>query len=350
MRKNKKQLNKSLIATFVRQLGLILDSDLPLTSGLEVVHSKTEHPVLMAIIKSIQEDVKMGYGLSEAMSKFEDELTPFVVKMIHLGEKSGSMTGVMNQIADALEKEIEIKEKVKAALAYPIILSLLMLGVIVLLVTKVLPTFDEILVSLGGDMPKFTQVMMNISGFLGQYGMYLILGIGVVVLFVGIYGRTNQGRYKLDKFKFFMPIQKDIISALMGAKFSRNLSVLLKSGFSFSIAFEMLKPIMNNAYMSALMDNAIEDLKDGASLSEVLEQFNIFPGVMIRLFSVAQQTGHMDKMLDKVADEMEKEADLKLESIATVLEPMLIIVLSLLVGVILVSVVLPILNILNAIG
>jgi len=170
----------------------------------------------------------------------------------------------------------------------------------------------------------------------------------IVVLFIGYfaYRNTEKGAYRIDKMRFSIPIQKDIIAALMGAKFSRNLSILLKSGFSFSIALEMLKPIMNNLYMSTLIDDAIDRLKEGESLSDVIENFNLFPGVMIRLFSVAQQTGHMDKMLDKVADEMEKEADMKLESIATVLEPLLIILLSILVGVILVSVILPIINIL----
>lgn len=350
MKKNKKQLDKQIIATFVRQLGLVLDSDLPMSSGLEVIRSKTTHPILMSIVATVQEDIKEGFGLSESLSKFENELTPFVVSMIELGEKSGSMTGVMNQIADALEKEIEIREKVRAALAYPIILSLLMLGVIVLLVVKVLPTFNEILLSLGGEMPAFTKAMMSVSSFLGNNIFYILGVIVALVVIYFAYRNTEKGAYSIDKMKFSVPIQKDIIAALMGAKFSRNLSILLKSGFSFSIALEMLKPIMNNLYMSTLIDDAVERLKEGESLSDVIENFNLFPGVMIRLFSVAQQTGHMDKMLDKVADEMEKEADMKLESIATVLEPLLIILLSILVGVILVSVILPIINILNAIG
>jgi len=350
MKKNKKQLDNGVIATFIRQLGLVLDSDLPVSKGLEVIKDKTSHPILKNIVSNLQEDIKEGYGLSECIKKFEDELSPFVVSMIELGEKSGSMTGVMNQIADSLEKEIEIKEKVKSALAYPVILSTLMLGVIILLVVKVMPTFNEILYSLGGEMPAFTQVMMDVSNFIGNNIVAILAVIIVIVVVYLTYRNTPKGAYKIDKMKFSMPIQKNIVAALMGAKFSRNLSVLLKSGFSFSIALEMLKPIMNNLYMSELIDDAINRLKEGESLGDVIENFNIFPGVMIRLFSVAQETGHMDQMLDKITVEMEKEADMRLESIATVLEPLLIIILSILVGVILVSVILPIINILNAIG
>ncbi len=350
MKRNKKQLDNQVIATFIRQLGLVLDSDLPVNSGLEVIRTKADHPKLISIIQSLQDNMKEGYSLSESIKKFEDELTPFVVNMIELGEKSGSLSGVMNQIADTIEKEIEIKEKVRAALAYPVILSLLMFGVIVLLVVKVMPTFNEILISLGGEMPAFTMGMMNFSEFIGKNIVVILLVIVAIVFSYLWYRNTQSGAFNIDKWKFRMPIQKNIVSALMGAKFSRNLSILLKSGFSFSIALEMLKPVMNNLYMSTLIDNAIERLKEGESLADVIENFNIFPGVMIHLFSVAQQTGHMDQMLEKVALEMEKEADSKLESIATVLEPLLIIILSILVGVILVSVILPIINILNAIG
>jgi type IV pilus assembly protein PilC len=350
MKKNKKQLDNQIIATFIRQLGLVLDSDLPVNSGLEVIKSKSNHAKLISIISTVQEGLKEGYSLSEGLNKFEDELSPFVISMIELGEKSGSMTGVMDQIADSIEKEIEIKEKVKAALSYPIILSLLMFGVIILLVVKVMPTFNDILFSLGGEMPAFTRGMMSVSEFISGNIFIILAVIGALGFGYYAYGNTEKGTYTLDKLKFSTPIQKHIVSALLGAKFSRNLSLLLKSGFSFSIALEMLKPIMNNLYMTELIDNAIVRLKEGESLADVIENFNIFPGVMIRLFSVAQQTGHMDQMLDKVADEMEKEADMRLDSIATVLEPLLIIVLSILVGVILVSVILPIINILNAIG
>lgn len=348
MKKNR--LETQTIATFIRQLSLIIDSDLPVTTGLEVIRSKASNQTIISIIESVIKDLKEGYSISEGLTKFEDELTLFVVNMIKLGEKSGSMSQVLTQVADTLEKEIEVKSKVRSALAYPIILSVLMLSVIVLLIVKVLPTFEEILTSLGGEMPAFTGFMISISSFLGQ-NIFIILGVLLLIVIIYMYYRgTDKGRYQLDKLKFHMPIQKHIVSALMGAKFSRNLSILLKSGFSFSIALEMLKPIMNNRYMDELLDHAIDQLKEGETMADVMEDFNLFPGVMIHLFSVAQQTGHMDKMLEKIASEMEKEADARLDGVATVLEPFLMIVLSILVGIILVSVILPILNILNSIG
>lgn len=346
----KKKLDNQVMATFARQLALILDSDLPISSGLEIIQSKIKSDRLKTIILSVQEDLKDGYSLSESLLKYSDDFTPFVVHMIELGEKSGSLINVLNQMADTLDKDIEIKAKVRAALSYPIILSLMMLSVIILLVVKVLPAFSEILSSLGGEMPVFTDWMLNSSKFIGN-NIVVISGVVLVIISAYfLYKNTAKGAYTIDKMKFYMPIQKDIVAALMGTKFARNLSVLLKSGFSFSIAMGMLKPIMDNQYMSTLIDEAVVKLKDGEPLADVVEKFNIFPGVMIRLLSVAQQTGHMEKMLDKVAIEMEKETDLKLENIATVIEPLLIIILSVLIGIILVSVILPIINILNSIG
>lgn len=345
-----RRLDNQTIATFARQLSLILDSDLPVRSGLEVIQSKTKEIELIKMIDDIQDQLKEGYSLSESIKKYEDLLTPFVTNMIKLGEKSGSLVDVLNQVADTLEKEIEMKAKVRAALTYPIVLSILMLGVIILLVVKVFPTFTEILESLGGKMPAFTEIMMAVSGFLSSNILIILALVIILIVIYFTYRRTDKGAYQLDKMKFSMPIQKDIASAVIGTKFARNLAILIKSGFSFSIAMTMLKPIMNNRYMEELLETAEQKLKEGESLAKVIQDFNIFPGVMIRLFSVAEQTGHMDKMLEKVAVEMENEADLKLQNVSTVIEPMLIIILSLLIGVILVSVILPIINILNSIG
>lgn len=345
-----KKLDHQTIAIFTRQLALVLDSDLPVQSGLEVIQSKSKNIQLIQMIDDVQGQLKEGYGLSESLLKYEHLLTPFVTNMIQLGEKSGALVGVLNQIADTLEKEIEMKSKVRAALTYPIVLSILMLGVIVLLVVKVFPTFSDILESLGGEMPFFTEVMMSVSNFF-SHNIWIILGVLLILFFTyGFYKNTEKGRLNIDQMKFHTPIHKDIVAAVIGTKFSRNLAILIRSGFSFSISMNMLKPIMNNTYMETLLDQAAQKLKDGAQMSEVIQDFNIFPGVMIRLFSVAEQTGHMDKMLEKIALEMENEADARLHNISSVIEPLLIIILSVLIGAILVSVILPIINILNAIG
>lgn len=345
-----KRLDNQTIAIFARQLALVLDSDLPVHSGLEVIQSKSKNIQLIQMIDNVQSQLKEGYGLSESLSKYEQLLTPFVTNMIALGEKSGSLVGVLNQIADTMEKEIEMKSKVRSALTYPIVLSILMLGVIILLVVKVFPTFADILESLGGEMPFFTKVMMSVSEFFTQ-NILIIVGVIVLIIFgYGFYKNTEKGRLKLDHLKFHTPIHKDIVSAVVGTKFSRNLAILIKSGFSFSISMTMLKPIMNNLYMENLLEEASKKLKDGAQMSDVIQDFNIFPGVMIRLFSVAEQTGHMDRMLEKIAVEMENEADARLHNVSAVIEPLLIIILSILIGAILVSVILPIINILNAIG
>jgi type IV pilus assembly protein PilC len=345
-----KKLDNQTIATFTRQLGLVLDSDLPLHSGLEVIQAKSKNLQVIQMIDEVLVQLKEGYGFSESLQKYDVLLTPFVTNMIALGEKSGSLLEVLNQISDTLEKEIEMKSKVRSALTYPIVLSVLMLGVIVLLIVKVFPTFTDILNSLGGEMPLFTDIMMSVSSFLSS-NILIIIGVIVLIGFAySFYKNSEKGTYALDKLKFSAPIQKDIAAAVIGTKFSRNLAILIKSGFSFSISMEMLKPIMNNTYMEMLLDDASKKLKDGTPMSEVIESFNIFPGVMIRLFSVAEQTGHMDRMLEKIADEMEKEADAKLNNVSTVIEPLLIIILSLLIGIILVSVILPVINILNSIG
>ncbi len=162
--------------------------------------------------------------------------------------------------------------------------------------------------------------------------------------------QLKKGRQSIDKMKFNLPIFKDIASSLAAVRFSRNLAVLIRSGINMGIGMNMIKPIMNNSYVEAKLDTAAKSLNQGESADKVIESLDLFPWVLVKLFSVAQTTGHMDAMLDKAADVMEKETDARLERLTTVIEPILIIILSVIVGIILISVILPIIGIMNSIG
>lgn len=343
-------LKKHVLINFVRQLNLVLESDMSIQAGIEVIMNKTSHESLKDLLSQVLIDLKDGYSLGEAVVKFEVQLTPFVVQMIQLGEKSGNLSVVVKQIADTLEKELLVKEKVKSALTYPLILSLLMFGVVVLLIVKVLPTFQEILESLGGQMPGFTKGMMNVSNWLLQYGIFMILAVVVLIGMTWLLKLNEKTALWLDRMKFKLPIQKHILGALSGAKFTGYMSMLLKSGFNFGIAFEMIQPTFKNKYMKQLLIIGQQKVSEGTSLADVMMDFHVFPSIFLDLFAVSQQTGHMDRMLDQVSLEMSREADKRLERLSTVLEPIIITVLSVLVGVILLSILLPILSILNAIG
>lgn len=343
-------LSKEDTILFSRQLALAINSDLSLTYSLELISEKTDNKELKSILTDVVQRLNQGEPFSDALKVHENMLTPFFVQMIIIGEESGNLTDVLNQIATSYEKQLESANKLKSALTYPIILSVLMFGVIILLVVQVMPMFNEVLKSLGGEMPLITQIILNVSLFIKDY-IFIIAGV-IIIVIVGfsVYGKSENGKLFFDRLRFKMPIQKELISTLLAARFARNLSVLISSGMNFQQAFELIKPTMNNSYAESMIDTGIADLNNGDALDEVIGKMNLFPWLLMKLFGVAAQTGQMDKALLTAAIEMEKEIDNKITRLTTVVEPILIIVLSLIVGLILISVVLPVVNIMNSIG
>ncbi len=344
----KEKVNRNLII-FIRQLSLIIDSDISVFEGLDLIKNKTDDSITKAIVDKTLEGLNMGMSLADAISESDD--IPLMVKnMINIGEQSGDLPFALSEVSDSLEKDMETSQKVKQAITYPIILAILMFGVIILLVIKVLPMFNDILMSLGGNMPAVTRNILDFSLFLSRNG-WIILGV-IVALVVGfkLYFSSEKGRMKRDKLRLSLPVLGGINSSIIAVKFARNLSMLYKAGIPVSTAFEMICGIMDNSYIISRLKEAKEELDMGTTPDKVLEDLNIFPWVLTRLFSVAQTTGHMEEMLVKAADYMEEDANNKVAKLTSVIEPALIIILSIIIGIILVSVMLPVINIMNTIS
>lgn len=350
MRENKCLIEKEELIVFARQLSLIINSQLSLHDGLQSISDKTNCNQLKLLVADVIEDIQNQATLREAFKKHKEQLGDFFINMIDIGEKSGSLVSVLEQIADSLEKEIENNNKIKDAVSYPLLLSFLMLGVVVLLVVKILPMFSDVLESLGGTMPFLTLLILQIASFFSN-NLFLIIAIAIgIFVFIGFYKKTIKGKYFFDKLKFKLPVQKQIISAYIATKFARNLSILIKSGVDIIYSMELIKPIMNNMYVEDKMDEAIINLKKGEELDKIIEELDLFPWVLIKLISIAQHTGHLDNTLEKAAIVMETELDVNLKKLTTVIEPALILLLSVIVGIILISVVLPVISIMNSIG
>lgn len=343
-------LTKDETVLFARQLALAINSDIPLVKSLEIISQKTDQQQLKLILVSIIDKLNMGEPFSEAILEYEKVLTPFFVQMVLIGEESGNLPEVLEQVAVTYEKQMETTQKLKAALTYPIILSVLMFGVILLLVVQIMPMFNEVLLSMGGDMPMITSIIINVSLFIRDNLLWLIALCAVLGIFVISYKRTQKGKYYFDWLKLKLPIQKELTTSVLAALFARNLSILIQSGMSFQQAFTLIKPTMNNRFVEKMIDDGITQINNGDSLDEVIGKMDLFPWLLMKLFGVAAHTGQMDKALMTAAVEMEKQVDHRLNRLTTVVEPMLIIVLSIIVGIILVSVVLPVVNIMNSIG
>ena len=350
MKASKGKLSKPARILFSRQLALALNSDITITEALDIIRSKSEEPLLTKALEEMTAKIYMGYSFGDVIKEHEEIFSSFYVSMVGIGEESGNLTEILEQLAQIYERDMLTLKKVRQAVTYPLILTVLMFGVIVLLITEVMPMFDRVLKSLGGEMPQATKAILQVGLFLRGYGWIILLLLILLGIGIYYYGRTEKGKVFFDTLKFHIPYQKELTASMLAARFSRNLGLLMNSGIAVSRALEMIYPVIDNEYLAEGIKDSIHQVNEGMSLDEVIERLRLFPRLLIKLFAVGVATGQMDKALLRAAEEMDREVDDKLARLTSVLEPMLIIILSVIVGIILISVVLPVVSIMNNIG
>ena len=345
-----KALSNEELSSFSRQLALVVDSELSLQEGLTLIGSQSKSSALKSFLSRVGEKLNEGRSLSNAFFSEKSVLPDYYIEMVNVGEQSGNLETVLVRLADSYDKETEIANKVVSAVTYPIILAVLMLGVVVLLLAEVLPMFDEVLSSLGGEMPGITQFFMDVGHFISTYYYIFLVIIAAIVLVVVMARQTVRGRAFLDAFQLKTPIRKGIVKNMACIRFSGSLAMLLRSGISTAQSIRMTSTVMANSKIKAMMLKAADRIESGDSLKTALISLNFFPELLLRILAVSESTGHTDDMLDKAAGVMQEELDNRLNRLTTVLEPALIIILSILIGIVLISVILPVARIMNAVG
>ena len=348
--KKTRELSISELSSFSRQLALVVDSELSLQEGLSLIGEQTKYKALKQLLIRTETRLTEGHSLGESFAKEQGLLPELYIQMIRMGEQSGNLQKVLNRVADSYDKDAEIKNKVVSAVTYPIILTVLMLCVIILLFAEVLPMFDEVLSSLGGEMPGITLVFMAIGSFIRTYFFILIGIIALIVLVIVVLRQTKHGVEMLDAFKLKLPVRKNIIKNTASIRFARSLAMLLRSGIGLAESVNMAGATMMNTKIKALIFKAAKRIEKGKTLKDTLTSLGLFPELLLKILAVAESTGHTDDMLDKAADVMEERLNERLTRLTTVLEPALIIVLSIIIGIVLISVILPVAKIMNAVG
>jgi type IV pilus assembly protein PilC len=346
----KKSLTLEELAVLSRQLALVIDSDISLQEGIDLIREQTGNARILSMLDRIKSGIQNGKTLGETLKSESDALPQFYVSMLQMGEESGNLHKVLLRNAESYEKDIKTAKKVRSAITYPVILSFLMLGVIILLVTTVMPMFRDILDSLGGEIPAFTSALIDIASFIGD-NILIILGFIIVILLaLDIYRNTKNGKRFFDRLKLKTPFLKGIVTSLAALRFARNMSMLIKSGIPTAKAMNMTEPLMGNVRLSESVNEAASMVTQGKSIKEALHKIKLFPSLLVKLIAVAESTGHVDDMFDRAADIMSEELDGRLDGLTAVLEPVLIIFLSVILGVILLSVIFPVIGIMNTIG
>ncbi len=344
------KVNAQDLSIFCRQMSLTLYSDIPLLEGVKMMRDQMDNPTLKKALTKVYDDMAQAYSLSQSMRRHPKAFPRYLLNMVDLGEGSGTLETVFSQLSEYYEKEYRTQRKLRSAVAYPAILTVLMLGVVALLVLYVLPMFDEILGSLGSEIPTLTRMLMN-------FGQGLAIAVpGIAVLCIVGYivwlmvRETPSGALFFDRLKVRLPLMRGIYLRTITVRFARSLSLLLKSGIQIVNALQAVDALVDNVYIEKRFNELREGVRAGMTLTDTLEQLRLFPTLFIRLASTGESTGNLDTAMAKAAEIYEDELEDRLDKLTTLIEPLLIIVLAIIVGIILISVMLPMISIMNSIG
>ncbi|MGV9001468.1 MAG: type II secretion system F family protein [Candidatus Saccharimonadaceae bacterium] len=334
------------LVSFTRQLSAMVSAGVPLLRSLTSIQKHAEDKVLQKILGDIVKDIEGGSTMGDALAKHPDTFNDIYVNMVRAGEAAGILDDILKRLAGQLEKSAAIRKKIKSAMAYPMVL----LGITVVaffgLMLFVVPQIGKIIQDLGGPdakLPFITLMMLGISSFIVHYWFILLPIIGGVIFAVVTYIRKSpMGRKNFDALVLKIPAVNVIIRKISVARFARTFSALMGAGVAVLEALDVTSRAVGNVIYEETLKRAAVEVKNGKSLSAVLEDNPLFPPIVSQMLAVGEETGQTDNVLLKVADFYEEEVDLAIESISSIIEPAMIVVMGAMVGLIAASVMLPI--------
>jgi type II secretory pathway component PulF len=331
------------VAIFSRQLSIMIDSNVPPAEAIEALGDQTRNAYFKEKIHSIAKDVREGTQLSKSFKKHPNIFSVFYVNMIRSGEVSGNLPGILQKVASHLENEYEIRSKVTGAMMYPGIIMLVFVLIFVVIMVFVIPGLVEVLEGTGQELPIATRIIMAISDFFIVYWYLAILTLAGIVTFFVQFPKSKMGKDLFDKFLLNMPILGNFFKSLFQARFAENFSTLLSAGITINEALEVVANLIgNNVYRDAILE-AQEDVVKGESISLVLSRRpDIMSPLLVQMVSVGEKTGKLDSSLENVVRFYKRETDNFINSLSSIIEPLLIIGLALMVGLLVAAVLLPI--------
>ncbi len=338
------------IAVFCRQFATILKAGLPMIQGLDIVSKQVKNRNMKRILEGVYGDLQTGMTLSESLAKFEGQLSTLLIHMVEAGEISGGLETSMERMAEHFEKEYKLWQKVRSAMIYPIIVSAVAVGAICFLITNVVPSFVNIFSSNSISLPATTRMLLNLSSFLNKNGIILFLFLVLIIVFIKLFKSKGQGRYLSDKLRLQLPFLKGLQTKIISARFCRALNTLLSEGVSLTQSLEIVSRIIGNVVIEKGILNGCEEVRQGKSLSEPLSSLGFFPPMVIQMIYLGEESGTMDEMLQKAAEYYEMEVETSIQQMTTLIEPAVIVVLGGIVAFIVLSIILPIFDMMSLIG
>ena len=338
------------LTIFTRQLATLLDAGLPLLRGLHILQRQEPNPTLREAINSMAESVEGGSTFAEAMGQQVKVFDKFFVNMVKAGEAGGALETVLLRMADFMEKGQRIKNKVKGAMMYPTVVLVMALSIVGFMFMVIIPKFSEIFKDLLGndaEMPALTTWVMGISKAVTEHGLIVLAGIVVLVVLTRVLAATPRGRYWMDVFRLRAPVFGKLSRMSAISTFARTLGTLLTGGVPMLQALNIVKDVSGNQVLADAIAEVHDAVKEGESMVTPLEASKVFPGMVIGMVQVGEETGALPDMLMKVADTYDDEVDTAVDAMTSIIEPILIIFLAVIVGTIVIAMFMPMISIIS---
>ncbi|HYB98072.1 MAG TPA: type II secretion system F family protein [Candidatus Limnocylindrales bacterium] len=332
-RRAKKVKGRDLMI-FTGELATLLKAGLPLDRSLASLSALSENPTLKAVVSQVLARVQEGRSLSQALGEHPAVFPPLYVNMIRAGEAGGIVEGVLERLADYLERSEKTREQIKSAMVYPIILIVTAGGAIAILLTVVMPRFAAIFADLGTAMPASTQAVMAISEFVKSYWWLLVLSCMGVWYGIRRYVDTPAGRERYDRLALSAPVFGDLVSKLQVARFARTLGTMLRGGVPLIQSLDIVRSIVPNVIISRALAAVQRDVSEGKGLSGPLERTGVFPPLALQMVGVGEETGRLDEMLIVVSDHYDREVTNAVARVMTLIGPVILIFMAVVIGVI----------------
>jgi type IV pilus assembly protein PilC len=342
------RVNLKELAIFTRQTAAMLDAGVSIIETLDDLSSQTVNRYFAYVLKSLKKNIQEGSNLSRALSKYPRIFSPLYVALVVSGEESGTLAETMAQIASNLEDQIALRSKIRQAVSYPAVILLFFIGVVSFVFLYLLPKFREIFDDFGAQLPKFTTLILGISGFLISALPFVLLLLFAFCVFVYLLKKTPAGREKIDGAKLKMPLVGQLMLKISLSRFASSFATLLTGGVHIVPALDIVSRTAGNKVIEKTLQNVREGVIKGALVGKEMRKHRVFPVILVRMITVGEETGKIEEMLNRTARFFRDEVDATLNILASIVEPILIVGLGVIVGVVVLAIYLPIFNIASA--
>jgi type IV pilus assembly protein PilC len=343
-------VSNKLIAIFTRQFSVMIDAGLPLVQCLEILGSQQDNKAFQRILFSVRQNVESGATLADALRRHPQAFDDLYCNMVAAGEAGGILDTILQRLSQYIEKIVKLRAAVRSALVYPTAVILIAVAVVWIILWKVIPTFATLFEGLGASLPLPTRITIAISNFIGAWWWLIFLMIGAAIFLLHRYHKTHNGRRQLDGLLLRVPVLGSVLRKIAVARFCRTLGTLVASGVPILDGLEITARTSGNAIVEDAIMATRRSVEEGKTIAEPLKGTDVFPPMVVQMVAVGEQTGALETMLSKIADFYEDEVDEATANLLALLEPVMIMFLGVVIGGIVISMYMPMFDLISKIG